>query len=556
MIKNIIGSLFQTEFDRLPPSGQLREQHTSAANLRWLAGLAVLLAIILVLLLPLSPALTPMPGRDSGVFLYTGQQILQGQIPYRDVWDHKGPILFFINAIGLRLFNGSAWGVWLMVAIALWLSVVMCFLLLRRLFTTWAAVFATIALVCSIDLLAFGYNKTELYALPLQFIAFYLFYEIEQHGQVRWWGFGLGLTFALTFFLQQNLAVLWGVIVLYWIARAVYLRTWKLLFRQLSTFLLGFLAVALPLFVYLASYNALEAYFNAAFGYNFVYSSDTNMLKKLVSPIYGLYELARSGITLLAVGGWLVAVRDIWRSRRESMTAKSALILVALIGLPVNALSTSLSGTSYAWYFIEWLPVFCIFVAYLADSFLFHREAGDITLKTTSSKMWIIAFMAAMIFQTVGFWMIEDFAIPLLSPDTKTTDPVLDYIQRHTDNNDYLLMWGVQAEYNFLSGRSAPTRFVYQLPLYRRAYQRPALINEFYGDLQANPPALIVDTSSINPNIPPIDALRRQSWPIDGDTVNATLPEMDAVFQFIDDHYQRIGEIGDEGWVAYEYINP
>jgi hypothetical protein len=390
----------------------------------------------------------------------------------------------------------------------------------------------------------------------LQFIAFYLFYEIEQYRKVGWWGFGLGLTFAFTFFLQQNLAVMWGVMVLFWIARAAYTGSWNLLLRQLSTLLLGFLAVALPVLFYLTSHNALDDYFHAAFGYNFVYSSDTPVLKKLVSPIYGLYELARSGITLLAVGGWLVAVRDMWLRRHTPMTAKSALVWVAVVGLPLNAISTSLSGTSYAWYFIEWLPVFCIFVAYLADSFLFHREAGDTTLKTTSSKMWIIAFIGAMIVQTVGFWMIQDFAIPLLNPERQAGDPMLDYIQRHTDNNDYLLMWGVQAEYNFLSGRPAPTRFVYQLPLYRRAYQKPALIDEFYGDLQANPPALIVDTSSTNPNIPPLDATLRQNWPAEADTVNGTLPEMEAVFQFIDAHYQQAGEVGDEGWVAYQYVNP
>ena len=556
MIKNIIGSLFQPEFDRAYSSEQLEQKQSRVNSIYWLLGLAFLLGFILVLLLPLSPALAPIPGRDSGVFLYTGQQILQGQIPYRDVWDHKGPILFFINAIGLRLLNGSAWGVWLMVALTLWLSVAMCFVLLRRLFTAWAAVFATIALVCCIDLLAFGYNKTELYALPLQFIAFLLFYEIEQRGQVGWRGVGLGITFALTFYLQQNLAVIWGVMVLYWIARAAYSRLWSLLFRQLSTFLLGFLAVTLPLLFYFASHNALEAYLSAAFGYNFVYSSDTNLLKKLVSPIYGLYELARSGITLLAGAGWLLALRDLWRKRQSAMNAKSALLLVALVCLPVNALSTSLSGTSYAWYFIEWLPVFCIFTAYLADSFLFHQQAGDSNRKTTSSKLWITGILAAMIFQTLGFWMIEDLAIPLLNPESEAGDPVLEYVQQHTDNNDYLLMWGVQAEYNFLSGRPAPTRFVYQLPLYRLAYQRPALIEEFYGDLQANPPALIVDTSSTNANIPPLDPALRQNWPGDEDTVNGTLPEMEAVFQFIADHYQRVDEVGDAGWVAYQYVNP
>ena len=56
---------------------------------------------------------TPLPDRDSGVFLYTARQILSGDVPYRDIWDHKGPVLYFINVIGLLIEPDSPWGVWL-----------------------------------------------------------------------------------------------------------------------------------------------------------------------------------------------------------------------------------------------------------------------------------------------------------------------------------------------------------------------------------------------------------------------------------------------------------
>ncbi len=55
--------------------------------------------------------LNNMPERDSGVFLYVDGQILDGRIPYRDVWDHKGPILYYLNALGLTVANGSMMGV-------------------------------------------------------------------------------------------------------------------------------------------------------------------------------------------------------------------------------------------------------------------------------------------------------------------------------------------------------------------------------------------------------------------------------------------------------------
>jgi hypothetical protein len=38
-------------------------------------------------------------GFDSTVFKYMGQALAEGKVIYRDLFDNKGPILYFINAI-------------------------------------------------------------------------------------------------------------------------------------------------------------------------------------------------------------------------------------------------------------------------------------------------------------------------------------------------------------------------------------------------------------------------------------------------------------------------
>lgn len=53
-------------------------------------------------------------GRDNGFFLYSGSQILKGKLPYLDFWDSKGPLIFYINALGLFIGKGTRWGVWLL----------------------------------------------------------------------------------------------------------------------------------------------------------------------------------------------------------------------------------------------------------------------------------------------------------------------------------------------------------------------------------------------------------------------------------------------------------
>lgn len=55
-----------------------------------------------------SPLYKHFPGDDSALFSLLGKGILQGKILYADLFDHKGPIIFFINALGHLLggYNG------------------------------------------------------------------------------------------------------------------------------------------------------------------------------------------------------------------------------------------------------------------------------------------------------------------------------------------------------------------------------------------------------------------------------------------------------------------
>ena len=38
-------------------------------------------------------------GRDSSVFLYVARRIQDGGVPYRDVWDHKPPLIYLIGLL-------------------------------------------------------------------------------------------------------------------------------------------------------------------------------------------------------------------------------------------------------------------------------------------------------------------------------------------------------------------------------------------------------------------------------------------------------------------------
>src|SRR5258708_38768094 len=74
----------------------------------------ILIVFGLSVLSAASPSVEPLPGRDQGVYLYIGRGILHGGIPYRDFWDHKGPLIYYINALGLLLAGKAHLGGWVL----------------------------------------------------------------------------------------------------------------------------------------------------------------------------------------------------------------------------------------------------------------------------------------------------------------------------------------------------------------------------------------------------------------------------------------------------------
>ena len=137
-------------------------------------GIAVtvlLLLLVAVVMLPSILFYRESPSRDSGVALYAGWRILNGDILYRDIWDHKSPALHYFNAVGLLIARGSVWGVVAIEFLFILCAAVLSFVLMRELFGNASALFATTVWLISLILVHEGGNLTEEYGLPFQFFA-------------------------------------------------------------------------------------------------------------------------------------------------------------------------------------------------------------------------------------------------------------------------------------------------------------------------------------------------------------------------------------------------
>ena len=76
---------------------------------RWL--LWGIIAIVFSLGMPLSPISLQCPTIDSAIFLTCAKWMQDGLVMYRDMFDHKGPMIYLFDMLGL---NFGLTGVWLL----------------------------------------------------------------------------------------------------------------------------------------------------------------------------------------------------------------------------------------------------------------------------------------------------------------------------------------------------------------------------------------------------------------------------------------------------------
>lgn len=500
----------------------------------WLR-LALLLTTLVVLIPTSSISMNRAPSHDSGIFLYFGQQILKGEIPFRDLWDHKPPMIFYMDALGLFLGHGSLWGVWTLEYLALACSSLIGFSFLRRYYQILPSFLAVFFSLAGVVFMIEGGNLTEEYSLPLQWGVLILFAVSEKAGwQDRGgnrYAFMAGVLFSLALNFKQTMVGIWLALFLWfgiWALSQKKLYSWKV-FAWAGA---GALVTMGIIILYFASHQALAEYWRVAYVYNFLYSDASPGRRYKAFIDIWEFLTCTSPFFALALAAWVVAV--ILAIRHKSNF--SFPVWVALIDLPIELVLISTSGKNYRHYFMTLLPVFTILAAWGMD-IVFKR------------KRWII--LGALILSAAVLYPTANALWTLWQPTSEATiSETVRLIENETQPDDYVLMWGSQTVVNYLSHRLVPTRFVHQKPLFRAGFAGRPLSDELLQDLETHPPALIINT--LLPSTPFIAK---------GGDGSCLLPDelpdgMDAVFDFICRHYDLEKIITKDRWEVYRLRQP
>jgi len=498
-----------------------------------------LLAIIgaLYVLLPTSPINMQYTNRDSGVFLYVGWRILNGELPYRDVWDHKPPVIFYINALGLIIANGSRWGVWLLEFLSLSFAAFVGFILVRELIDTATAIFSTLLWLLSLVFVIEGGNLATEYTLPLQFAGLWLFMRTFDKSDISFWHwFLIGLTGGIAFFTKQTAIGIWLSIILLLIVYRIRLHQIKKMILELLFFSSGALTVCTGWIAFFGLQGSLLEFWDAVFKFNFVYlASTTGLLDRLRPIIVGIKPLAITGLLQFAGTGYLLGLILIY-FKKDVIHSWLPLLVVGLVDLPIELILISVSGKTSPHYYMTIFPVLSIFAGITFWVILSSRFFCDIPL--LARYLFAMGVVAVILWSSSYDYVRTILSFRYLNGQAYGVSNIVSEIQSSTSPEDKILLWGAEASVNYFSHRISPTRFVYQYPLYTQGYVNEQMIIEFLDSLIRMSPKLLIDTQ--NPRTPIYE------FPIQTNAIHERI-------SYIQCHYHAIGEIHDLKWVVYEF---
>ncbi len=449
-----------------------------------LLELLIPLAGALAVMLPVAPAFAPGVNDNSGVYLYAGWRILQGDLPYLQLWDHKPPLVFYINALGAALSPGSHWGVWALELLALMLAAYLGYKLIKAHFGSLAAALGTVLWLQALFFIFLGGNQTTDWTLPLQFGALLLFTQAESRAKPERAYLLIGILGGLAFLIKQTAVGIWlalGILLLAWA-----LRRKPAAWRKLGWMAAGVLAVVLLAGLYFLSKGALAEAWDAAFAYNFHFSasaaqSPADRLRNAVDLRY----IAHLPIFPIALLGVLAGA---FFPRKKQEPLKRSLFALMLLDGALELGLILMTGDVSKYYFETLLPALALFSA-AAFSVLDQWLALSGGRKISRGAVGALA--AALL--VLGFGLETAERAGEYQQSLTARQAAIRYVRENTSPEDSVLVWR-DTRVNYFAQRESPTRYLVMRPLMDADASGQARALEFLDELLAEKPLLMIDT--------------------------------------------------------------
>lgn len=413
-------------------------------------------------------------GGDSANYLIMGKMLLAGKIPYLDFFDHKGPMMIFIEALGQSIISDRL-GIFILQTFNLSLTLLLVYRIARLFINEVNSLTVTLTSLLFFAFTMEGGNLTEEYSLPFLLFSLYmalkvLLTDFKSIKPIYIILLGISAAFLLWIRMNNTNVALASAIFIF----IVTLKDGNIkgLRNFVLYYLLGFLLVTLPLCYYFYSKDAFYEMFFAAFIYNFKYigiNESPSPFHSLVDTFFYLLK-AWTPFVVLLIGTIVYYINN---------KPSYKIILLSTLLIVIGYASTHV-GAAYYHYMTLNIPCLVLGLIYIlkADSL----RSRKVSIVLCVSVFVVLSLFTVHKFSANGAFKKWDKAFISDSRD------IIDQIPQSDRNSIYA--YHTMTRFH-ASSQSFPCFKYFMMQEWQGKYN-PDLLNEINAMLVNDPPQWIV----------------------------------------------------------------
>jgi len=420
------------------------------------------------------PYLTEPLERDEGAYAYIAQRLPAGELPYRDIYDHKPPAVYFIYALIFKLLGQSVLSIR---TFTLFYSMLTTLSLFAVGYLMWGRMGGMLAALFYAFFSGGPYIQgtsanTETFMVLPMVLALLCFLRATRDGG-RGTGANLfmaGVFSGLAVMIKQVAAA--NFLVLAGLAGLI----------SLIPLFLGFTAFPLIFTLFFWFKGALPDMLNSVIFENLAYVGDKVWRWNFFMTAVGRDGLLLWGLSLLAI--LYIFLKD---RKREN-------ILLAVWGV-FSVLAIIPGRSFYGHYFIQTIPGLALLSTYL----IVRSLESKVNWKKAAAFLFTLFLLALPALKSrldFNFLSPDEISLKKYAYFFDTNFVLMREIAAHirskTSPNDYIYVWGAEPEVYFYTQRRSASKYIYYYPLMYNTEKAYNIYLKVVDDVRQKRPRYII----------------------------------------------------------------
>ena len=325
-------------------------------------------------------------GDDSAIFQAVGKGWAQGHLPYVDLFENKGPLIFLIDALGYMIYPRV--GIFILQIPAMYLSFILAWRALSLYLSGKARVATAVFTFVYYALYSLDGNRTEEWSMPFLMAATYFFLRgLKEErfscpplvGLINGLGFGACVLLRTTNALPLCCCTFLSALFL------IQARDFKALWQNVMTFCAGAVTIVLPFVIYFATHGALYDMLYGTILLNLNYSAQRENFLITHLDEYSVYIVIHFMPLFIMIA---ISLREFIRNK--SRTAFSAIFIATVMLILLFKLSPY---QGYCALITPLLPILFVMLAALAKSLRELWSSSGFFVKKFLCRFVIVSVM-------------------------------------------------------------------------------------------------------------------------------------------------------------------